>query len=107
MMAASWLVPVVLERLGILAETWSVRDGVVSASSSVVHVGGGATIALLVGTNVLIIVVIGLFANALAAARRDAQRQVTIQAWQLRPAPAARSIERLRALSASRVRSRA
>ena len=48
------------------------------------------TIALLVAAHVIAISVFGLFANALARTRRDAQRQVESQAWHLRqllPAP--------------------
>jgi len=39
---------------------------------------------LLVGANVLPILVVGFFANALARSRRDAQRKAEIQAWHLR-----------------------
>ena len=47
------------------------------------EVGGTATVTLLVFANVLTIVVFGRFANKLAMSRRDAQRQVEIQAWHL------------------------
>ncbi|MBA2540136.1 MAG: hypothetical protein H0V17_10915 [Deltaproteobacteria bacterium] len=49
-----------------------------------IQIGGPSTVALLVGANVITIVVVGMFANALARSRRDAQRQVEIQAWHLR-----------------------
>jgi hypothetical protein len=52
--------------------------------SPLVAIGGTSTAALLVASNVLAIAVIGLFANALAAARQAAQRAVEIQAWNLR-----------------------
>ena len=44
----------------------------------------GERIDLIVVTNVMTIVVFALFANQLAMSRRDAQRQVEIQAWHLR-----------------------
>jgi len=83
-LALSWLVPVALEAVGAVGETWTVVDGHVISTSNLFEIHGGATRALLIGGNVAAIVVIGLFANALAASRRDAQRQVTIQAWHLR-----------------------
>ncbi len=90
-LAVSWVVPVMLESLGVLEPTWNVVDGRIVSTSSLVTIGASTT-TLLVGANLLTIVVVGLFANALARSRRDAQRQLEIQAWHLRqllPAPAA------------------
>jgi serine/threonine-protein kinase len=84
LLLASWLLPVLLERTGVLAATWSVEHGRVISTSSVIQIEGAATTALLIGANVLAITVIGLFANALARSRHAAQRDVEIQAWQLR-----------------------
>jgi eukaryotic-like serine/threonine-protein kinase len=84
MLVASWLAPIALEAGGVLERTWRVDPGEVVSMSPVFHVGGPATGALLVIANVLAIIVIGLFANALARSRRTAQRDVEIQAWQLR-----------------------
>ena len=47
------------------------------------QIGGTPTIALIVFANVVTILVLGEFANKLARSRRDAQRQVQIQAWHL------------------------
>jgi eukaryotic-like serine/threonine-protein kinase len=82
-LVASWLGPVVLEGLGVLESTWWVVDGAIVSTSSMFRIGGSGTVALLVFANVLTIVVFGRFANKLAASRRDAQRQVEIQAWHL------------------------
>jgi len=84
MLCASWLVPVGLEHVGVLDPTWRVEDGAVVSMSSVIQIGGMPTMLLLIGANLLAIVVIGMFANALARSRHAAQREVEIQAWQLR-----------------------
>ncbi len=81
---ASWLLPVGLELAGILQPTWRVVEGAIISTSPMVEIGGTATVALLVVTNVMTIVVFAIFANQLAVSRRDAQRQVEIQAWHLR-----------------------
>ncbi|MBA3539575.1 MAG: hypothetical protein H0T79_08085, partial [Deltaproteobacteria bacterium] len=84
LLVLSWIAPVILEQLGILATTWIVRDGLIESSSDLIRIGGAATTGLLIVGNVATIVTIGLFANTLARTRRDAQRQVTAQAWHLR-----------------------
>jgi len=80
----SWIIPVVLEWLGILTPTWRVVDNAIISTSSMVRIGGTATFMLMVFANIMTIAVFGLFANRLAVSRRDAQRQVEIQAWHLR-----------------------
>ncbi len=80
----SWIAPVAMEAAGVLDTTWRVVEGAVVSSSTMIQIGGPSTVALLVGANVITIVVVGMFANALARSRRDAQRQVEIQAWHLR-----------------------
>jgi hypothetical protein len=82
-LVTSWLVPVILEWRGIIERTWWVKDDFVVSTSSMFHIGGDATVVLLVFANVLTIFVFGRFANKLALSRRDAQRQVEIQAWHL------------------------
>jgi serine/threonine-protein kinase len=79
----SWIVPVILEWQGVISRTWWVIDGAIVSTSSMFHIGGDATVLLLVFANVLTILVFGRFANKLATSRRDAQRQVEIQAWHL------------------------
>ncbi len=83
-LVASWLVPVALESAGVLAETWRVVEGQVVSSSPMVTIAAPSTTGLLIVANVITTIVIGLFANALARSRRDAQRRVEIQAWHLR-----------------------
>lgn len=83
-LVASWVAPVILERAGVIDMTWSVGDGHVVSTSTMIAIGGASTTSLLIAANVITIVVIGLFANALARSRRDAQRQAEAQAWHLR-----------------------
>jgi hypothetical protein len=84
MLVLAWLGPVLLELAGVLAPTWEVVDGAVVSTSHVVELSSGATSVLLVFGNCMAIIVIGVFANALARSRREAQRSVEIQAWHLR-----------------------
>ena len=69
--------------MGVLASTWSIADGKITTTSMIVEIGTATTV-LVIGANILGIIVIGLFANALARSRHAAQRNVEIQAWQLR-----------------------
>ena len=82
-LVASWAAPVALEWAGVIDRTWYVVEGAVLSLSPMVKIGGNATVGLLVFANVMTIIVFGLFANKLAVSRRDAQRQVEIQAWHL------------------------
>ena len=94
LLVGAWLGPVALEQLGVLAPTWQVVPGAVISTSHTVAIGGSSTVGLLIFANVLAIVVMGLFANALAKSRRDAMRQSATQAWQMRQlVPAARPAE--------------
>lgn len=80
---ASWIAPVVLEWAGLIGRTWHVIDGAIVSTSPMFHVGGMPTVAVLVFANLLTIFELGGFAHKLALARRDAQRQLQIQAWHL------------------------
>jgi serine/threonine-protein kinase len=84
LLVLAWLGPVLLEYAGVLKQTWKVMDGVVMSTSQVVELSPTTTSALLIFGNCMAIIVIGLFANALARSRREAQRSVEIQAWTLR-----------------------
>lgn len=84
LLVASWVTPVVLEQAGVLAPTWGIGDGFLTATSHLLTVSPTHTTTILIVFNIATIVVIGLFASALATSRRDAQRQLEIQAWHLR-----------------------
>jgi serine/threonine-protein kinase len=84
LLVASWVIPVGLEQVGVLAPTWSLDGSTIELTSHVMQIGGNHTIAILIGSNIVTIVVFGLFSSALATSRRDAMRQSEIQAWHLR-----------------------
>ncbi len=84
MLVASWIIPVALEQLGVLAPTWSLDGNTIELTSHVMQIGGTHTTAILVGSNIVTIIVFGLFSSALAISRRNAMRQSEIQAWHLR-----------------------
>ena len=64
--------------------TWSLDGATLSLHSPTVTLGGKHTVVVLFGSNLLVITVAGLFASALATSRKQAMRQVEIQAWHLR-----------------------
>ncbi|CAN5208141.1 hypothetical protein BH11MYX1_BH11MYX1_32840 [soil metagenome] len=80
----AWLTPIVLEAAGVLGHTWRVVEGAIVVSSGALHLGGTPTLVLLIGSNLALIVVTGLFGRSIAASRADAQRRGEIQAWHLR-----------------------
>jgi serine/threonine protein kinase len=84
LLVTSWVVPVVLERAGVLEPTWWIEGNKIVLASSVMTIGGTHTAAILIGSNILTIIVFGLFSSALATSRRNAMRQAEIQAWHLR-----------------------
>jgi hypothetical protein len=78
------LVPIALELTGVLASTWTVRDGEIALTSQALRIGGPATSVLLIATTATVILIAGFFGRALAKSRREAMQQVEIQAWHLR-----------------------
>jgi len=84
LLVASWVIPVGLEQVGVLAPTWSIDGATIELTSHVMRIGGNHTMAILIGSNIVTIVVFGLFSSALATSRRNAMRQSEIQAWHLR-----------------------
>ena len=84
LLAASWTVPVILELTGVMPGTFGLEKHVLILTSHVMSIEGNYTLAILIGSNLVTIVVIGLFASALATSRRNAQRQSEITAWNLK-----------------------
>lgn len=84
LLVASWVIPVVLELAGKLSHTFDLEHDVLQLTSHVMSIAGAHTLAILIGSNIVTIVVIGLFASALATSRRNAQRQTEITAWHLK-----------------------
>jgi len=83
-MCSSILIPIALEAVGWIAPTWRVVDGAVFSTSGVMNVGGLATEVTLIVGNLGMIIAMALMARSLARQRRDAVRDVEIQAWNLR-----------------------
>jgi serine/threonine protein kinase len=84
LLAASWTVPVILEWAGSVPSTFDLEHHALHLSSHVMSIEGAHTMAILIAANLTTIVVIGLFANALATSRRNALRQTEITAWHLK-----------------------
>ncbi len=84
LLVASWLVPVLLELGGTLNGTFELAHHELLLTSHVMSIDGNHTMAILIGSNVVTIIVIGLFASALATSRRNALRQTEITAWHLK-----------------------
>lgn len=84
LLVASWVIPVILEQVGVLDPTWMLHGSTIELTSSTMQIGGTHTAAILVGSNIVTIVVFGLFSSALATSRRDAMRTAEIQSWNLR-----------------------
>lgn len=76
-----------LELAGVLAGTFDLEHHALHLTSHVISIAGNHTMVILIGANVVTIIVIGLFASALATSRRNALRQTEITAW---PVPALR-----------------
>jgi len=84
LLVLSWVIPVALERAGVLAPTWAVVGHSVVLTSHVMGVGCWHTALLFVFSNLGPCAVFALFAGAVATSRRDAMRRAEIQAWHLR-----------------------
>jgi serine/threonine-protein kinase len=78
-----FVVPLVLEALGVLGPTWHVGQDQFVFLSTIVHLGGVASEVFLIGAPILCIVIAGAVSWALAMARRDAVHQLELQSWRL------------------------
>jgi serine/threonine-protein kinase len=84
MILLGWMLPIVLEQVGMVAPTWEVVNGALVSMSNGVQLGGDATIALMIGSTLTPMVVAGVLAGSISKGRFQAQRQLVIQAWHLR-----------------------
>jgi hypothetical protein len=80
---ASIVLPLGLEGSGVWARTWRIEDGTFSAWSTMLALDGAAATVVLIVANVAMLVISGMFAHSLAVSRREATRQLEIQAWHL------------------------
>jgi hypothetical protein len=78
-----FVAPLVLEALGVLGTTWDVGQDQLVFHSTLVHLGGVATEALLIVAAVGCIVIVGVFSALLAMTRHDAIQRLELQSWRL------------------------
>ena len=81
---SAFVLPLVLEMLGVLAPTWTVTGGALVIRGAATVLSGTRALVYLVTVHVMLILVSTMFAWRLARQRRDAQQRFEIQAWQLR-----------------------
>jgi len=82
-MAATLVVPIVLEQLHVLAPTWSIEGGKLVFASGAVALDPVPATTFLLASNLAVIVFTGVFAWMLASSRRDAILRAESQAWHL------------------------
>ncbi len=87
----AWLAPFGLEALGVFASTWHFAGDTLVIRSGALPLDGPMITAMLVASNIALIVVNGFYAHALASTRRDASRRHEIHAWHLSKLLPARS----------------
>ena len=78
------MLPIVLERVGLLNLSWSIGDGAMLVVSDMFHTYGRAEEVALVIANLSFTVTVGLVALSIARGRSTAQRALLVQAWHLR-----------------------
>ena len=82
-MIVAFLVPLLLEQLGVLHSTSLIGDGQLVITSPLFRIGGAATQAMLIAGNLFAILVATVFGQHVSIARRRAQHDLEIQAWHL------------------------
>jgi eukaryotic-like serine/threonine-protein kinase len=87
---AGFLVPIGLELVDVLAQTWELRDGMLVSHAGALELQGTSSVTMVVVGSVATIAVAGVHNAVTAKAYRSAQRQLVMQTWHLRqllPAP--------------------
>ena len=78
------LLPVALERLGVIAATTSVVNGRIVTHSGIFGITGDLEVAVLTAANVAFVLAVGMFALGINRAARFARESLQRQAWALR-----------------------
>jgi serine/threonine-protein kinase len=78
------LLPFVLEGLGVFASTWHMGPDGLTSWGTIVASRTTLVAVAIIGVNLTLAIVIGLFSISSTRARRDAQHHLHVQAWQLR-----------------------
>jgi serine/threonine-protein kinase len=76
--------PFVLEAAGVLERTWLTTEGSLRITSTIYAIHGNAEAAVLITANLAFVLLLGAFALTITRTRRDAERELHIQAWHLR-----------------------
>lgn len=80
---AGFVGPIVLEQVGVLRETWEIRDGEMVSHAGALELHGTSSVTLIIVASLVTIVVAGVHGAASARASRQQQHQLVTQAWQL------------------------
>jgi serine/threonine-protein kinase len=83
-LASAFVLPMILEAAGVWSSTWTLDDGSVKITSAAAVMSGPAAKALIICSNLGLILIGGWFARSIAVARRNAQHSLAVQAWHLR-----------------------
>jgi eukaryotic-like serine/threonine-protein kinase len=83
-MLAGFLVPVALEFVGLLPETWQLRDDGILITGGAMRLGGRSALVSVVLASVATVVMAAIQSWVLGRAKRDAQHKLVTQAWHLR-----------------------
>jgi hypothetical protein len=83
-MLSAFLVPLGLEELGVLRETWDLRDGGLISYANGMDVSTGAAVFVVILASIATILMAGIQSTRVARANRAAQHLLVMQAWHLR-----------------------
>ncbi len=82
--AAAFLVPALLEIVGVFKKSWEVTDVAIISHSEMLTDGGGAVgSVMLFVANIMFVSIIGLVAVRMHSSVKDAKRKLHVQAWHL------------------------
>ncbi len=82
--AAAFLVPALLELVGVFKKSWEVLDkAIISHSEMLTNSGGAVGGAMLFAANIMFVSIIGLVAIRMHSSVKDAKRKLHVQAWHL------------------------
>jgi serine/threonine-protein kinase len=83
-MLSGFLVPLGLEELGVLRETWDLRDGGLISYANAMDVSAGSAVFVVILASIATILMAGIQSTRVARANREAQHRLVMQAWHLR-----------------------
>ena len=75
--------PIVLEQVGVLHQTWEIRNGELVSHAGALELHGTSSVTLIIVASLVTIVVAGVHGASSARASRQQQHQLVTQAWQL------------------------